>query len=172
MLNYAEAMCELGEFDQTVADVTINKLRPRANVKLMKVSEINSAFDPKRDLGNPDYPNDYEVSPLLWEIRRERRIELFSEGFRFDDLRRWKKCHYALKKKLGQYVRASDFNQCDYRRWRLRRISRIPSETESSMAGLLLPQSYSTQRTGTESPTRTESGMGGRKLTGNPSPTG
>lgn len=109
MLNYAEAMCELGEFDQTVADATINKLRPRANVKLMKVSEINSAFDPKRDLGNPDYPNDYEVSPLLWEIRRERRIELFSEGFRFDDLRRWKKCHYALKKKLGQYVRVSDF---------------------------------------------------------------
>ncbi len=70
MLNYAGSHVELGEFDQTVADVTINKLRPRANVKLMKVSEINSAFDPKRDLGNPDYPNDYEVSPLLWEIRR------------------------------------------------------------------------------------------------------
>lgn len=85
MLNYAEAMCELGEFDQTVADATINKLRPRANVKLMKVSEINSAFDPKRDLGNPDYPNDYEVSPLLWEIRRERRIELILRRFRFDD---------------------------------------------------------------------------------------
>ena len=48
------------------------RAEPRANVKLMKVSEINSAFDPKRDLGNPDYPNDYEVSPLLWEIRRER----------------------------------------------------------------------------------------------------
>lgn len=109
MLNYAEAMCELGEFDQSIADVTINKLRPRANVGLMKVSEINAAFDPKRDMGNPDYPNDYEVNPLLWEIRRERRIELFSEGFRFDDLRRWKKCHYALKKKLGQYVRLSDF---------------------------------------------------------------
>ncbi len=26
-----------------------------------------------------------------------------------DDLRRWKKCHYALKKKLGQFVRSSDF---------------------------------------------------------------
>ena len=109
MLNYAETMCELGEFDQSVADITINKLRPRANVGLMKVSAINTAFDPKRDMGNPDYPNDYEVNPLLWEIRRERRIELFSEGFRFDDLRRWKKCHYALKKKLGQYVRLSDF---------------------------------------------------------------
>ena len=109
MLNYAEAMCELGEFTQDIANRTINKLRPRANVALMKVNEINASFDPKRDLGNPDYPSDYEVSPLLWEIRRERRIELFAENFRFDDLRRWKKCHYMLKKKLGQYVRKSDF---------------------------------------------------------------
>lgn len=109
MLNYAEAMCELGEFDQPVADRTVNKLRSRANVAPMKVAEINDSFDPKRDLGNPAYPGDYAVNPLLWEIRRERRIELFSEGFRFDDLRRWKKCHYALKKKLGMYVKASDF---------------------------------------------------------------
>ena len=109
MLNYAEAMCELGEFTQDIANRTINKLRPRANVALMKVNEINTSFDPKRDLGNPNYPSDYEVSPLLWEIRRERRIELFAENFRFDDLRRWKKCHYMLKKKLGQYVRKSDF---------------------------------------------------------------
>src|SRR5690606_42133023 len=28
--------------------------------------------------------------PLIVEIRRERRIELFMEGFRYDDLRRWK----------------------------------------------------------------------------------
>lgn len=109
MLNYAEAMCELGEFDQSVADITINKLRARANVAPMKVVEIDASFDPARDMGNSDYSGDYEVSPLLWEVRRERRIELFSEGFRFDDLRRWKKCHYALKKKLGQWVRQSDF---------------------------------------------------------------
>ena len=109
MLNYAEATCELGEFDQSAADQTINKLRIRANVAPMKVAEINAAFDPKRDLGDPAYPGDYAVNPLLWEIRRERRIELFSEGFRFDDLRRWKKCHYALKKKLGMYVKTSDF---------------------------------------------------------------
>ena len=73
------------------------------------VSQINESFDPMRDLGDSRYAGDYAVSPLLWEVRRERRIELFSENFRFDDLRRWKKCHYAMKKKLGQYVRKSDF---------------------------------------------------------------
>lgn len=109
MLNYAEAMCELGEFDQEVADLTINKLRKRANVAPMQVAKIGSDFDPTRDLGNPDYTDDYEVDPVLWEIRRERRIELFSEGYRYDDLRRWKKCHYAMKKKLGQWVSKNDF---------------------------------------------------------------
>lgn len=93
-----------------------SSLLPRSNALKTKAIRyfqtdrtLTRIVSPPLDLGNPDYPNDYEVSPLLWEIRRERRIELFSEGFRFDDLRRWKKCHYALKKKLGQYVRASDF---------------------------------------------------------------
>ena len=32
LLNYAEAMYELGQFDQSIADETINKLRKRAHV--------------------------------------------------------------------------------------------------------------------------------------------
>lgn len=32
----------------------------------------------------------YTVSPLIYEIRRERRIELAFEGFRWDDIVRWK----------------------------------------------------------------------------------
>ena len=43
-------------------------------------------MDPLMD---PRYEND-GVSALIVEIRRERRIELFMEGFRYDDLRRWK----------------------------------------------------------------------------------
>lgn len=109
MLNYAEAMVELGEFTQDIADKTINVLRSRVNVSPMIVSEITEDFDPVRDKGDKRYKNDYEVSPILWEVRRERRVELFSEGFRFDDLRRWKKCHYSLKKKLGQWVNLNAF---------------------------------------------------------------
>ena len=65
--------------------------------------------DPDRDLGNSEVVGDYEVSPILWEVRRERRIELVYEGIRFDDIRRWGKLHYAdmkinKKVKLGGMV--------------------------------------------------------------------
>lgn len=95
LLNYAEAKWELGEFDNSIADLTINKLRQRAGVQPMNVDVIGADFDPARD---PD------VDPVLWEIRRERRVELMGEGFRFDDLRRWKKGEYLNKQPLGVYV--------------------------------------------------------------------
>lgn len=100
MLNYAEAMFELGRFDQSVADITINKLRPRVNVAPMNVAEINASFDPDRD------PS---VDPVLWEIRRERYTELLGEGFGFYDVRRWKTAPWWINQKpLGVYVRATD----------------------------------------------------------------
>ena len=43
----------------------------------------------------PDDPGrDVTVSPLLWEIRRERRMEFAFEFSRIVDLRRWKKLEY------------------------------------------------------------------------------
>lgn len=97
MLNYAESSWELGLFNQDIADKTINKLRERAEVAPMKISEITESFDPNRDMS---------VDPILWEIRRERRVELMGDGFRFDDLRRWKKCEYINKQKLGRWYSA------------------------------------------------------------------
>ena len=42
--------------------------------------------------------------PVILEIRRERAIELLFEGFRFDDLRRWK-CGDLFKKSwTGMYI--------------------------------------------------------------------
>ncbi|MEY8476640.1 RagB/SusD family nutrient uptake outer membrane protein [Parabacteroides johnsonii] len=99
MVNYAEAAFELGKFNQGIADMTINVLRDRAHVSHMQVAEINADFDPKRDQG---------VDPVLWEIRRERRVELMFEGFRNDDLRRWKKGEYMNKQQLGVYLQKSD----------------------------------------------------------------
>ncbi|WP_294556636.1 RagB/SusD family nutrient uptake outer membrane protein [uncultured Bacteroides sp.] len=95
MVNYAEAMCELGKLDQPAADRSINKLRSRAGVAKMIVDDISDDFDTDRD---PSVP------ALLWEVRRERRVELMGEGFRLDDLRRWKKGEYVNKQALGAYV--------------------------------------------------------------------
>ena len=92
MLNYAEAQFELGAFTDAIASQTINKLRVRANVAPMAIANINAAFDLKRD------PT---VDPVLWEIRRERRVELFGDGFRFNDLKRWRKGNYLNDYQLG-----------------------------------------------------------------------
>ena len=95
MLDYAEAMFELGRFDQSVADQTINKLRKRAHVADMRVADITADFDPKRDA---------DVDPVLWEIRRERRVEFMGEGRRLDDLRRWHKGNYVDRQPTGVWV--------------------------------------------------------------------
>lgn len=96
MLNYAEALCELNRLDQAAADITINKLRIRANVAAMKVADITDDFDAMRD---------QTIPALLWEVRRERRVELMGEGFRLDDLRRWKKGAYVNKQPRGVYLK-------------------------------------------------------------------
>jgi len=82
-LNYAEAAAELGTLTQADLDNTINKLRDRANV-------AHLTLDP----GFTDPKKDADVSSLIWEIRRERRTELMMDGFRFQDLMRWKKGYY------------------------------------------------------------------------------
>ena len=93
LLNYAEAKWELGQFDQTIADKTINRLRKRTTVKMpeMKVAEIDATFDPSNPADKVTPGRDITVDPVLWEIRRERMVELMGLGFGFSDIRRWKK---------------------------------------------------------------------------------
>ena len=103
LLNYAEAKWEQGQFTQAIADMTINKLRQRADVAIMNVAEINGSFDPNRD------PS---VDPVLWEIRRERTIELMGEGHGFDDIRRWKVAPWFVnKQQLGMWIKKSKVNE-------------------------------------------------------------
>lgn len=85
LLINAEAKAELETLTQKDLDNTINKLRDRVNMPHLN---LNVGFT---DPNWPDYG--YPLSPILQEIRRERRIELAGEGFRFDDLCRWKAGH-------------------------------------------------------------------------------
>jgi hypothetical protein len=79
LLNEAEAKAELGQCTQAVLDNTINKLRDRVGMPHMIIASL--VKDPKSDF--PALP------VLLDEIRRERRVELAADGFRFTDLLRW-----------------------------------------------------------------------------------
>ena len=101
LLNHAEVLQELGQFDQSVADATINKLRERGAVAPLSLSSIPD--DPTRDA---------DVDPVMWEIRRERFVEFFGEGFgRALDVKRWKKLvEYGADEKVGRWIVGSDYN--------------------------------------------------------------
>lgn len=80
LLIHAEAKAELNQCTQDILDKTINLLRDRVEMPHLTIS-------PVVDTKPVNYG--YTVSPLLYEIRRERRIELITEGFRLDDIKRW-----------------------------------------------------------------------------------
>ncbi|GAB3276897.1 RagB/SusD family nutrient uptake outer membrane protein [Larkinella harenae] len=74
LLNYAEAVYERnGSISDEDINLSINKLRARVNMPA-----LTNAFVTTNRLN------------LQTEIRRERTVELCLEGFRYDDLRRWK----------------------------------------------------------------------------------
>jgi hypothetical protein len=113
LITYAEATAELGPITQADLDKSINKLRSRPGGTLPALQVIGSmpgvngmAYDdPKRD---PDVPS------MLWEIRRERRVELSMEGVRYDDLRRWKKLDYTDMQKNPDLNRGAWIKKSDY----------------------------------------------------------
>lgn len=110
LLNYAEAMAELNLFDQTVAGQTINKLRARAGVADMDVAAITDDFDPDRPYYYPEgNTNGVRVPALLWEIRRERIVELMGEGFGFYDIRRWRMAPWFLNRAAKGFWTTKDF---------------------------------------------------------------
>ena len=101
LLNWIEAKAELGNVTQDDIDKSINKLRARPldataiakglkNTEPMKLADINDSFDPERDA---------DVKPVIWEIRRERRLEMVFEHSRILDLRRWHKLDNMDNKK-------------------------------------------------------------------------
>lgn len=130
LINYAEAAAELatlgGEpLTQSDLDNSINVLRDRP------VDEGVEKLPPLQIIGNQpavngvvydDPERDSDVPAMIWEIRRERRSELIFEGFRLDDLRRWKKLEYvttsdgpnkATQINLGAWIDKSEYPDND-----------------------------------------------------------
>lgn len=99
LLNWIEAKAELASMSgaavsQAEIDKSINKIRsrPLAADAVTRGVQKTSALDLATIANDPS--RDPSVSPLLWEIRRERRMEFAFESNRLDDLRRWSKLEY------------------------------------------------------------------------------
>lgn len=98
LLTYAEARAELGELTQADLDITINVLRDRAGMPHLSMDPPVDAMQEAR------YPNiTAQQKAELLEIRRERRIEMAMEGYRYDDLMRWSVGNILEREPIGLY---------------------------------------------------------------------
>ena len=126
LLNYAEAAYELhlltgAAFEQADLDKSINLIRARADVNLPALQIVGNqpaikgiTFDDPKRLQIEQNADGGITDALLWEIRRERRVELCLEGFRLNDLKRWCKLDYLWNGcnpdiRYGSYIRLSDY---------------------------------------------------------------
>lgn len=93
-LMYAEALYELnGSITDAQLNASINKLRDRA-----KVANLTNALASANGLD------------MKQEIRRERAVELYREGKRFDDLKRWGILEASLNpSRLGRVVGSASY---------------------------------------------------------------
>ena len=103
LMIYAEASIELNDIDQSVLDA-MNTIRARAygNTNEAGITDINAANYPKITTT--------DQRELRKVLRRERKVELCFEGFRYDDLRRWGLLTKALNKRKN-YGRANNFSK-------------------------------------------------------------
>lgn len=103
LLNYAEAKAELGTITQNDLDRSVNLIRGRSGMPDMSLSEANANPDPYLMSEYTGYPNVTGINKgIILEIRRERTVELMQEGFRWNDLLRWK-CGPAISDQ-GDYT--------------------------------------------------------------------
>src|SRR5690606_22322921 len=92
-----EACAELDQLgiyaiSQADLDKSINLLRNRAGVPHLQLSGAQGVA--VNGMPYTDPAKDADVTSLVWEIRRERRVELMMDGFRYWDILRWKKGAY------------------------------------------------------------------------------
>lgn len=101
LLNYAEAKAERGTISQNDLDISIKLIRDRVAMPNINIVTANSNPDPYL---TSQYKNVTGSNKgIILEIRRERRLELIREDFRWDDIKRWKEGHNLTRPFLGMY---------------------------------------------------------------------
>src|SRR6218665_238453 len=120
LLIYAEAVFEKnGSITDGELDDSINMLRARARMPRL----TNSFVAANNGLH------------MLTEIRRERTVELALEGFRYDDLRRWK----TAETELAQDIKGIQVKESDWRNYPLYKDARYQSKADDK--GFLIVES-------------------------------
>jgi hypothetical protein len=99
LLNWIEAKAEVAAMGgsavtQVDIDNSINLLRNRPLDAIAIIKGITKTAPMNLSLLPEDPSRDADVSSLIWEIRRERRMELYGEPSRLLDIKRWKKLDY------------------------------------------------------------------------------
>jgi hypothetical protein len=130
LLSWIEAKAELatlGGAAVTQADIdnSINKIRNRPLDADAVANGVTKTV--AMDLNNlPNSPDRGDVPQLIWEIRRERRMEFFGEHSRLLDLKRWKKLEYMDDIKYPDILRGTWIDAAE-----------IPGLMVASKAGVL-----------------------------------
>lgn len=109
LLIRAEAEAEMGTITTDILNKTVNALRER--VGFTHKLTMSPAVDPQLVT---DYPNvSGSNATLIREIRRERRVELCAEGYRYDDIRRWACGNLLTAPRLGVYLDGMGYSDED-----------------------------------------------------------
>ena len=93
LLNYAEAKAELGSLSPDDLNITVNEIRSRVGMPALTMRDLDKQPDwylSSEEYGYPNVTGSNEIVNAILEIRRERTVELIQEGFRLQDLYRWK----------------------------------------------------------------------------------
>ncbi len=111
LLNLIEAKAELATLGEAAVtqqdiDVTINKIRDRPLGDAAEAKGVKKTV-PLMLTNLPDSPDRGDVPQLIWEIRRERRMEMAFEHSRLLDLRRWKKLEYMDDTQYPQILKGT-----------------------------------------------------------------
>lgn len=102
LLIYAEAKAELGILTQEDVEHSVNLIRKRVGMPGASLADWLAKTDPVQEARYSNVSSTQKGAVL--EVRRERRIELACEGFRYNDLMRWGCGKLMEKAPEGAYI--------------------------------------------------------------------
>lgn len=111
MLNYAECLAVINPTNETATDVNsavywVDKVRARANNPMPSEVAVESHLYSARTTVNGQLPTATALMAAKgWNMKQlvehERYVELYCEGWRGQDIKRWKKDASYIKFKAG-----------------------------------------------------------------------